>query len=222
MVFTGGFKWPFACVIFSYGKAVKWWLHVMNSSYDEFGQHIAWLDCTLWETVLFLRVSNLSVTHCVILSYLPASCKSQLFSLFHLLYVMTFMNSVRKPFTASASVCSLHYFAASIKPTPHRKHVITTHNLIQQCVAQVTDDSRKCLQGHVIQRARTPPLQIPPMMHAGMVPCCCICRQSETSDTLFHTVPFLLLSLLSFFQLNHTSGIKWIQSPQDNISIHFV
>ncbi len=42
---------------------------------------------------MFLRLSNLSVTDCVILSFLPDSSKSKLlFSLFHLRYFMNFMN----------------------------------------------------------------------------------------------------------------------------------
>lgn len=104
-----------------------WWVWTTRSFMtDSSPDEQARLHTQVLGSFLFLRIANLSVTDCVILSYLPASSKSKLlFSLF--LYFMNFMNPIHQTFTASASV--LHNSARAIKP--HPKHVITSHPCIR-------------------------------------------------------------------------------------------
>lgn len=89
---------------------------------------------------------------------------------------------------------SLHSPVA-IRPVPHPKHAITSQPCLRQRAAQVIDDSLrwkqeepagsplkiKGLSCHSLDTCTSGLLQIPPMVHVGMQPFCCMCGQFSSS-----------------------------------------
>lgn len=233
MVFTGGFKWLFACVTFSFGRVVGK-ISMLLACNEKLLLWCLWTTCNSWLTRVlrnkrgctlgFFSVSNLRVTDCLIPSYLPASSKSKLLlSLFHLCYFMNFMNPIHQTVTASVPA----HYVILLQPLSQchiqnmsRHHIHVYSNMLPRWRRQLQMKAGSAcrvvwrLSGfqnikacHVIRRAHTPPLQIPPMMHAGMLPFRCICRLSENCFTLLHIFFFFYL----FFSWT-ASGVKWIQS----------